>query len=60
MQPRRFAVASIERDALNRKDREIIDANADYFNREMEDILQYQVPIDELFAEQCWSTDEEQ
>lgn len=34
------------RAALNARDVEIINANADYLNREMEDVLRYQAPID--------------
>ena len=34
------------REALNARDMEIINANADYLNREMEDVLRYQAPID--------------
>jgi hypothetical protein len=42
-----------ERDALNRRDAELIEANIEYLNREAKDLLQYQTPID-------WSTDAEQ
>ena len=48
-----------ERDALNRSDIEKINANAEYLNREMKDVLEYQVSFDELFAEQSLETDEE-
>jgi metal-responsive CopG/Arc/MetJ family transcriptional regulator len=34
------------RDALNARDVELMNANADYLNREMEDVLRYQAPID--------------
>jgi metal-responsive CopG/Arc/MetJ family transcriptional regulator len=34
------------REAINARDLELINANADYLNREMEDVLQYQAPID--------------
>ena len=34
------------RAAINARDLELINANADYLNREMEDVLKYQVPID--------------
>jgi metal-responsive CopG/Arc/MetJ family transcriptional regulator len=34
------------RAAINARDLELINANADYLNREMEDVLQYQAPID--------------
>lgn len=34
------------REALNARDVELINANADYLNREMEDVLRYQAPID--------------
>jgi metal-responsive CopG/Arc/MetJ family transcriptional regulator len=35
-----------ERAAINARDVELINANADYLNREMEDVLRYQAPID--------------
>jgi hypothetical protein len=47
-----------ERDALNRSDIEKINTNIEYLNREAEDLLEYQVSMDELFAEQPWETDE--
>jgi metal-responsive CopG/Arc/MetJ family transcriptional regulator len=34
------------REAINARDVELINANADYLNREMEDVLQYQAPLD--------------
>jgi len=34
------------RAAINARDLELINANADYLNREMEDVLEYQAPID--------------
>ena len=34
------------REAINARDMEIINRNADYFNREMEDVLRFQAPID--------------
>ena len=34
------------REALNARDAELINANADYLNREMEDVLRYQAPIE--------------
>ncbi len=34
------------REALNARDAELINANADYLNREMEDVLRYQAPLD--------------
>jgi len=34
------------REAINRRDAAIINANADYLNREMEDVLKYQAPIE--------------
>jgi metal-responsive CopG/Arc/MetJ family transcriptional regulator len=34
------------RQAINERDIQILNANADYFNREMEDVLRYQAPID--------------
>ena len=33
------------RRAINERDLQILNANADYFNREMEDVLRYQAPI---------------
>ena len=35
-----------EREALNQRDMEIINTNADYFNSEMEDVLRYQAVVD--------------
>lgn len=34
------------REALHARDVELINAHADYLNREMEDVLRYQAPID--------------
>lgn len=34
------------RRAINERDIQILNANADYFNREMEDVLRYQAPIE--------------
>jgi metal-responsive CopG/Arc/MetJ family transcriptional regulator len=34
------------RQALNARDVELINRHADYLNREMEDVLRYQAPID--------------
>jgi metal-responsive CopG/Arc/MetJ family transcriptional regulator len=34
------------RAALNARDAELINAHADYLNREMEDVLRYQAPIE--------------
>jgi metal-responsive CopG/Arc/MetJ family transcriptional regulator len=34
------------REAINARDLELINANADYLNREMEDVLKYQAPFD--------------
>jgi len=34
------------REALNARDVELINAHADYLNREMEDVLRYQAPIE--------------
>ncbi len=34
------------REAVNARDLELINANADYLNREMEDVLKYQAPLD--------------
>jgi metal-responsive CopG/Arc/MetJ family transcriptional regulator len=34
------------REAINHRDLELINANADYLNREMEDVLLYQAPIE--------------
>jgi len=33
------------RQAIYERDVQILNANADYFNREMEDVLRYQAPI---------------
>jgi metal-responsive CopG/Arc/MetJ family transcriptional regulator len=33
------------RRVINERDLQILNANADYFNREMEDVLRYQAPI---------------
>ena len=40
------------REAINRRDAAIINANADYLNREMEDVLSYQAPIE-------WTTEDD-
>jgi metal-responsive CopG/Arc/MetJ family transcriptional regulator len=34
------------RQAIHQRDLELINANADYLNREMEDVLRYQAPIE--------------
>jgi metal-responsive CopG/Arc/MetJ family transcriptional regulator len=34
------------REAINARDLKLINANADYLNREMEDVLKYQAPLD--------------
>jgi len=34
------------REAIHARDLELINANADYLNREMEDVLKYQAPLD--------------
>ena len=34
------------RRAIHARDLELINANADYLNREMEDVLKYQAPLD--------------
>ncbi len=34
------------REAINARDLELINANADYLNREMDDVLKYQAPLD--------------
>lgn len=34
------------RAAINQRDLELINANAEYLNREMEDVLRYQAPIE--------------
>jgi metal-responsive CopG/Arc/MetJ family transcriptional regulator len=34
------------RQAINQRDMEIINANADYLNSEMEDVLRYQAPLE--------------
>ena len=40
------------RRAINERDLQILNANADYFNREMEDVLRYQAPIE-------WTTEDD-
>ena len=40
------------RETMNRRDAEIINANADYLNREMEDVLKYAAPIE-------WTTEDD-
>lgn len=35
-----------EREAINQRELELINANADYLNREVEDVLRYQAPIE--------------
>lgn len=40
------------REAINRRDAAIINANADYLNREMEDVLRDQAPIE-------WTTEDD-
>jgi metal-responsive CopG/Arc/MetJ family transcriptional regulator len=40
------------RQAINERDLRILNANADYFNREMEDVLRYQAPIE-------WTTEDD-
>jgi metal-responsive CopG/Arc/MetJ family transcriptional regulator len=44
-------LSQMDRDAINRRDAAIINANADYLNREMEDVLRYQAPIE-------WTTED--
>jgi hypothetical protein len=39
------------REAINRRDAELINANIDYLNREALDVLRYQAPID-------WTTED--
>ena len=40
------------REAINRRDAAIINANAEYLNREMEDVLRHQAPIE-------WTTEDD-
>jgi metal-responsive CopG/Arc/MetJ family transcriptional regulator len=40
------------RHAIYERDLQILNANADYFNREMEDVLRYQAPIE-------WTTEDD-
>jgi metal-responsive CopG/Arc/MetJ family transcriptional regulator len=40
------------RQAIHEHDLQILNANADYFNREMEDVLRYQAPIE-------WTTEDD-
>lgn len=41
-----------ERRIIEQRDRELIDAHADELNREMEDVLRYQAPIEFTSEEQ--------
>jgi metal-responsive CopG/Arc/MetJ family transcriptional regulator len=43
----------MERQAIHQRDFELINANADYLNREMEDVLQYQTDIFEILDDQA-------
>jgi hypothetical protein len=43
-----FTRAEIE--AMQKRDQELINAAADRLNEEMEDVLRYQVSIDDLFS----------
>ncbi len=40
------------REAINRRDMELINANIDYLNREAQDVLRYQAPIE-------WTTEDD-
>jgi metal-responsive CopG/Arc/MetJ family transcriptional regulator len=40
------------REAINRRDAELINANAEYLNREAMDVLRYQAPIE-------WTTEDD-
>lgn len=42
---RKYFKAKVQ-EALNARDAELINAHADYLNREMEDVLRYQSPIE--------------
>jgi metal-responsive CopG/Arc/MetJ family transcriptional regulator len=43
----------LEREALNRRDIELINANAYYLNREAEDVLRYQADMFEILESQA-------
>jgi metal-responsive CopG/Arc/MetJ family transcriptional regulator len=43
----------LEREALHQRDKELINANADYYNPEIEDVLSYQVDIFDILEEQA-------
>jgi metal-responsive CopG/Arc/MetJ family transcriptional regulator len=43
----------LERQAINQRDLELINANADYLNREAEDVLRYQADIFAILEEQA-------
>jgi metal-responsive CopG/Arc/MetJ family transcriptional regulator len=43
----------LERDEINARDVELINANADYLNAEMEDVLRYQADIFEILEDQA-------
>ena len=49
--PSKEAPARAAIEAIQKRDRELIDAHADYLNRETEDVLRYQAPIE-------WETEE--
>jgi metal-responsive CopG/Arc/MetJ family transcriptional regulator len=42
-----------ERQAIEQRDIELINANADYLNREMEDVLRYQADIFDILEDQA-------
>jgi metal-responsive CopG/Arc/MetJ family transcriptional regulator len=42
-----------ERQAIQRRDMELINANADYLNREAEDVLRYQADIFDILDNQA-------
>jgi metal-responsive CopG/Arc/MetJ family transcriptional regulator len=43
----------LERQANHQRDFELINANADYLNREMEDVLRYQGDVFDLLGDQA-------
>jgi metal-responsive CopG/Arc/MetJ family transcriptional regulator len=44
---------NVERQAIHQRDFELINANADYLNREMEDVLRYQADIFDILEDQA-------
>jgi len=46
-------IQKLERDEINARDLELINANADLLNAEMEDVLRYQADIFEILEDQA-------